>query len=201
MKSKLIKFLIATAVMASLSMTAQAQPVNGSISFSDQFTANGPLSSATALTSIFGVKVSNISGDYTLGAIVPGNPGPGTPVNFAGVTPGTPFTFSPIPGAAFANFWSINIGGTTYSFDVTATTYCQQTSQTITLEGTGTAYITGVINRTPTAGTWNLTLNQNGGLLNFSGGVSTPGVPDGGTTVLLLGAALSTLGLIKRRLS
>jgi hypothetical protein len=204
MKSKLIKLLMVGAVVAfagsSVPVQAISTPLNGAISFSDQFTANntvaGNLSDATALTSITGVRVSSSSGDYTLGSIVNGT----TPVSFAGVTIGTPFIF--IPSTAFAGLWSIvDTLGNTYSFDVTATTFVNRSVQTIALSGTGTASITGpTLNRAATAGTWNLTLNQNGSLLNFSGGAASS-VPDGGTTVLLLGAALSTLALIKRRLA
>ncbi len=206
MKSKLIKLLVVGAVVAfaGSSVPVQAIPeVSGSITFSDQFTANGSpgdLSTATELTSITDVTVSQASGDYSLGSIVKG-----TPVSFAGVTPTTPFTFSPIPGTSFDNFWTIVAGGTTYGFNVTDTTLVESpNSTTLVLAGDGTAYIVGPTALTsfgPTPATWNLTLNNDGGLLNFSGGsTGAATVPDGGSTVLLLGAGLSALGLISRHL-
>jgi hypothetical protein len=44
------------------------------------------------------------------------------------------------------------------------------------------------------------TLGSPGPESGASGRVNTPGVPDGGTTVMLLGVALSGLGLIRRKL-
>ncbi len=204
MKSKLIRLLIVGAVIAFVgsSMPVQAIPqVTGSITFSDQFTANGTagdLNTATELTSITGVTVSETLGDYSLGSIVKG-----TPVSFDGVTPGTPFSFS--PSTSFADFRSIVVGGTTYRFSVTDTTLVSHpNSTTLVLAGDGIAEIIGpnvLTSFGPTAATWNLTLNNDGGLLNFSGGTTGAApVPEGGTTVLLLGAALSTLGLVMRHL-
>ena len=202
MKRTLIKLLGVGAVVAFVgsSVPVQAIPqVTGSITFSDEFTANGTpgdLNTATALTSITDVTVSETLGVYSLGSIVKG-----TPVSFAGVTPGTPFSFS--PSSPFADFWTIVAGGTTYRFDVTDTTLVSHpNSTTLVLAGDGIAQIIGpnvLTSFGPTAATWNLSLNNNGGLLNFSGGATgAAAVPEGGTTVLLLGAALTVLGLAAR---
>ena len=187
MKSKIMKVVVAVAAVVALGMTVQAVPISGSISFSDTFTANGTFpSTSTAITSITGVTVSQALGDYS------GIPH-GTSVNFSAVTAGTPFIFS--PSTPFNTVWQIVIGTTTYSFDISSTTSVVRGSSTLLLEGTGVAHITGF---DATAGTWNLTLNQNGGLLNFSGGATT--IPDGGVTVMLLGAALSAMGLFRKKL-
>jgi hypothetical protein len=52
---------------------------------------------------------------------------------------------------------------------------------------------------TDTPGTWIFSGNQSGGTLSFS--TSNGNVPDGGMTVMLLGAALSGLALIRRKLA
>jgi VPDSG-CTERM motif len=186
MKKNWFKLVGVAVAVVALGMTAQAVPINGSIAFSDHFTANGTFpSTSTALTSITAVTVSGTEGDFSGIAN-------GTSVNFSSVTSGHPFTFS--PSTPYVGLWSIVIGATTYSFDVTGTTTVSPVGSTLVLEGTGVAHIS---NMDDTAGTWNLTLNQNGGLLNFSGGAT---VPDGGMTAMLLGGALSALGLLRRKL-
>ena len=186
MKNKLTMITGVAAALIGFSASVQAVPVNppinGAIDFSDDFTANGTFPSSTALTSITDVTVSGTAGSYS---VIPN----GTAVSFANVTVATPFTFS--PSTAFTGFWTI-AGG--WSFDVTSTTTVLAGATTLILEGTGTAHGPGYC---ATPGTWNLTLNQNGGLLNFSGGAA---VPDGGATVMLLGTALSAIGLLRKKL-
>jgi hypothetical protein len=70
----------------------------------------------------------------------------------------------------------------------------------LSLRGTGTASITGFDD---TPGVWILTFNtaDNGVTFSFSGSsAAVPGVPDGGTTLILFGVAMSVLGLIRRKL-
>ena len=87
-------------------------------------------------------------------------------------------------------------GGNSYSFDLLTLMITQQGGDSLTLHGTGTLHITGFDN---TPGTWIFTANEAGGTFSFS---SSNGaiVPDGGTTVMLLGAALGLLGIARRAL-
>ncbi len=70
----------------------------------------------------------------------------------------------------------------------------------VTLQGTGTATLTGF---DPTPGFWSFSADRasNTALFSFSStNISPiPGVPDSGATAAMLGAALVGLGLISRR--
>jgi hypothetical protein len=184
MKSKLIKLLIVGAVIAFVgsSVPVQAIPIVGDISFGGSYTVDNPnLTIATKFITFSSVIVIPIEhGDYVGTA--------GNSVTF------TPFTFSP-PTTPVVPLWTFTIGPTTYSFNALTMTVPYKSSSLLDIQGTGTAYITG---RDPTPGIWNVTANKAGASFSFS---SSAAVPDGGTTVLLLGAALSALGLIKRRLA
>ncbi|HET7625029.1 MAG TPA: hypothetical protein VFM25_07165, partial [Verrucomicrobiae bacterium] len=80
MKNKLIMTLGAAMLIGSIvAVQAVPNPINGSISFSDDFTANGALNVATAITSLSNVKVSGTEGDYSGIAT-------GTAVDFSAVT-------------------------------------------------------------------------------------------------------------------
>jgi len=190
MKSKLIILSIAVALMAFVgsSVTVQAQPITGSIGFSGSYTPNTtPLSAATSVT--FPANGQYVANGQQFGtyASVPN----GTLATFYG------FTFSP-PTPPVTPLWTFTIGTTVYSFN--ATTMSSSYNGTLNnwnIGGAGTALITGFDN---TPGTWNLTLSNVGESFTFAATSGVNGVPDGGTTVLLLGAALSALGLIKRRL-
>lgn len=187
MKHTFLKFAGASVMALALATMVKAMPINGAISFSDNYTINtSSLATATAITSITGVTVSGATGDYSGIAS-------GTTVDFSTVTGVHPFTVN--PSTPYAGLWTITAGATTYSFDVNSTSIISQTSTTLSLEGMGTAYISGGT-YDPTGGTWNLTLNKNGGLLNFSGGAA---VPDSGATALLLGLGLLGLGMAARR--
>ena len=190
MKSKLIILSIAVALAAFVgsSVTVQAQPITGSIAFDGGYTPNTtPLSAATSVT--FPANGQEVTLNQHFGSYlsVPN----GTLVTFNG------FTF--IPASPPVNpLWTFTIGPTTYSFNATTMTSNYNGIQNNwNIAGTGTAKITGFDD---TPGTWNLTLSNVGESFSFAATTGVNGVPDGGTTVLLLGAALSALGLIKRRL-
>lgn len=186
MKSKLIKFLIAAAVMASLSMTAQAIPITGQISLSGSASSdNSDLTVATTLSNFTGVVVGGVpSGTYAGLA--------GTAVSMP-----NPVIFRPIT-VPINKLWTFTVGATTYDFILnTMSIGAGNDANDLTLKGTGTLEVTGFDS---TAGNWTLTA-QTYGATAFTFSSSNVAVPDGGTTVLLLGAALSALGLIKRRLS
>jgi len=142
--------------------------------------------------------------------------GPATSTNIAFTNPGivsvTQDNYAPIPtfGAAqvfFTNFtygvpgtlgalsvnplWTLGWGGNTYSFRLDDITVNQYTGTQRLLEGNGMASITGY---TDTPGHWALSTSGQGTSISFS---SATNVPDGGTSVVLLG--MSLLGLIGGR--
>lgn len=120
--------------------------------------------------------VTNAFGDYagTLGTFVDFND----------------FVFDPLtPGTALWTFTP----GLTYSFSMDTITIVSQTSNSISLEGTGTASITGLDD---TGGDFTLTLNQNGQAFSFSSSASVVPVPP---AVWLFGSGLLGMVGIARR--
>ncbi|TNG03677.1 MAG: VPLPA-CTERM sorting domain-containing protein [Gammaproteobacteria bacterium] len=121
--------------------------------------------------------VTNAFGDYagTLGSFVDFND----------------FVFNPlIPNT---QLWAFNSGLTSYSFSMSAINIVSQTSNTISLEGTGIASVTGLDD---TSGEFSLTLNQNGQAFSFSSSASVVPVP---AAVWLFGSGLLGLVGIARR--
>jgi len=72
-----------------------------------------------------------------------------------------------------------------------------QNANTLTITGTGIVSGNGF---DPTSMDWSFTTQSAGGhtRLNFSFSANGIAVPDGGTTVMLLGAALGVLGMARR---
>ena len=180
--AKMLGAVVAGGTLLLASLSSQAVPITGTIGLSGGYTANGPLATATAITSFTTVTVnpSGLSGDYVGTA--------GTAVTM------TPFVFNPF-GGGVVPLWTFTIGPTTYSFDLLSLGITLQNSTSIVLDGSGTLHLTG---KTDTAGTWTLTLNSaGGGAFTFSSSNAAQ-VPDGGTTVMLLGSALAVLGMARR---
>lgn len=165
---------------------SQAVPISGTIGLSGGYLANGPLATATAISSFTSVLVSGVglTGDYAGTA--------GTPVTMS------PFTFSPFQGSVVP-LWTFTVGSTTYAFDLLSLGVTLQDSTQIVLDGSGTLHLTG---KDDTGGTWSLHLSEAGdGNFTFTDGNtfdSTTAVPDGGTTLMLLGSALAVLGIARR---
>jgi hypothetical protein len=95
--------------------------------------------------------------------------------------------------------WTVKAGnGNIYSFDVTSEMQTWNASQrTLIMSGTGT--FSDTVGDTA-AGDWQLSFGVTGAAFTFQDTAAT-GVPDGGMTVMLLGAALSGLALIRRKLA
>jgi hypothetical protein len=182
MKRKLIIMAGAVAVLAGFSASVQAIPIAGSIGFGGTYTQNGGslgnLGSATSMT-IDTVAIQTTTGDFA-GA---------TLESFA----------SPIavnPGAGLGQLWQAILGSTTYTFDVTSEAQTFTSRSQLNLAGTGT--ITDGNAADDTLGTWQLGFGVSGDSFTWQS-TSAAIVPDGGTTVTLLGGALLALGLFKRK--
>ncbi len=107
----------------------------------------------------------------------------------------TPFTFNPFSSSVIP-LWTFMTGGKTYSFDLSSLTISDQTSDTLDLRGVGMLHITGFDD---TVGTWVFTANAGGQTFSFSS--SNTAVPDGGLTVMLLGAGLASMSMLRRFLN
>ena len=162
---------------------ANAVPINGEISFAGTYTPNNSdLTVATAIA--FGTTITTTgTGDFAP-----------VPLGTA-VTMTSPLVFDP-PTVPVIPFWVIAAFG--FNFDLlTLTEVPGTTSSTLTLRGTGTVDGPGLL--TPSSGEWVATFNTLG--TTFSWSSSTATIPDGGATVLLLGAALVGIGALRRRLT
>lgn len=186
-----LRKLLGIGLLLLIAASVEAIPISGSIQFVGTATMNA---SQTAFVS-FGDPIGGGLGPWVQAGSQTGS--------YAGVAAGTvaiwtPFTFNP-PAASVTPLWMFSIGGTTYSFDATSMTVTHPNATTVNISGSGIAHITGLGD---TLGTWTVTATGAG--VNFTFGASTgsgPGdVADGGTTVLLLGTALSGVALLRKKL-
>lgn len=182
---------------------AQANLINGSIGFSGVATVDSgeDLAVATQFTSIDAV-VSTVSGSY--GVIPTSIFLPTVYLTLGGTTTGgssmaspglmRTHTFNPAQGAV-TPLWSFDYAGVNYSFDATSMTATYNaTAEMWNISGQGLADITGY---QTTPGSWNANVGAQGGSFFFGSAVT---VPDGGLTVALLGVALVTLQVFRRKL-
>ncbi|MGA3144024.1 MAG: VPDSG-CTERM sorting domain-containing protein [Verrucomicrobiota bacterium] len=186
MKNKWI--MIAGVITAMAVTSVQAIPIVGGISLSGNYTVNGggDLNIATAFTSFSGVEVTSMGGSYVGAGITATTPG--------SVTMNT-FSFNPFPVLGLSPLWTTTVG-TLASFDLfSPISILQPGDNTLTLKGLGILYLAGY---DPTPGTWVFTANQGGDSFSFSS--SNASVPDGGSTAMLLGAALSAVALLRKKL-
>jgi hypothetical protein len=95
---------------------------------------------------------------------------------------------TPTPG-----LWSV--GG--FTFDLLSATVVTQNAQFLSISGTGIVSGNGF---DPTSMEWSFTAQNAGGRPRtiFSFSANGVAVPDGGATVMLLGAALGSLGMARR---
>jgi len=185
MKNKWI--MIAGVITAMAVTSVQAIPIVGGISLSGNYTVNGggDLDIATAFTSFSGVEVTSMGGSYVGAGITATTPG--------SVTMNT-FSFNPFPVLGLSPMWTTTVG-TLASFDLFSPISVVQGSDALTLSGVVILHLAGY---DPTPGTWVFTANQGGDSFSFSS--SNASVPDGGSTAMLLGAALSAVALLRKKL-
>lgn len=161
---------------------ADAVPITGAITFAGSAIFDtASLATATRVNTFQDVSVMSRDGDFTSFVNVDDS-----------VTMAMPWIFS--PSTVTPGLWSV--GGFTY--DLASSMVVLQNANFLLIQGTGTIMGNGF---DPTVGTWSFTSqspNANG-VFSFSAGSNSP-VPDGGTTVALLGFGLLGLGLLHRKL-
>jgi hypothetical protein len=138
---------------------------------------------------ITSAHVSSTSGDLLGATTILSFPG-GVWVN-GGIVPGA-------VGTTGAQLFSVTAGSTVYTFTVTSESQDLTSPSQINLKGSGT-FSDGTAGD-DAAGTWQLGFGATGAAFSFQSTAGT-NVPDGGMTVMLLGAALSGLALIRRKLA
>jgi len=204
-----IKLTVPVVAMAVAGLSAQAAQIVGGISFTGNVTLNtGDAGTATAVTGWTGVAgvglpvVQSSSGNFM--ATAPA----GSMATFA-----TPWVFNSTSDIPV--FWTV--GGFTFDLQnshITAQNVTTGSGLNIN-EGavtvTGAGFISGN-GFDSTLGSWSFSTQDPAvgtdtgtGAATFSFSASTgaipPAVPDGGMTVMMLGAALTGLSLIKRKIA
>ena len=162
---------------------ANAAFINGAITFAGGAIYDTmSLATATRVNTFLDVTVMSDDGDFSSFVNV------GDSVTMAQPWIFTPST--PTPG-----LWSV--GG--FTFDLDGSTVVLQNSDFLVISGSGTVSGNGF---DPTPMTWNFTSQSPdaNGVFSFSASGNAGGVPDGGTTVALLGFALIGLELLRRKI-
>ncbi len=195
---KLTKTVLAVLATAALTLSsAQAVQITGDIDFAGQaFFNTNSLATATQVTNFktmagFGLDHSAVVTDAT---------GSFATTVVMGDIASFPSLYQFNPSAPATPLWTV--GG--FTFDLTSSTVVLQNSKFLVIEGVGTLTGNGF---DATVGTWAFTSQQsdgsNRGSFSFSANnAAVPGqVPDGGTTVALLGAALTGVAALRRKLA
>jgi hypothetical protein len=173
------------------SQQAQAAPITGEIKMVGDVVLNSThLDLAT--TVMHWISVQNHLDKST---VLPGADG-----SFSGIAGGTeanmahPWVFN--PSTPTAALWSV--GG--FSFDLTQVTSLTQDSHFLNVLAVGTLH--GPAGFDDTQGMFSFTVDNANGKTHVSFGFAadTVATPDGGTTVMLLVAALGALGMVRRYL-
>jgi len=176
----IIKFAAVAAIAVALTQTVQAVPITGNIGFSGKVQLNsGSVQTATQATAWFNTVVNGQSGSFAGVA-------DGTSVAIA-----TPWSFT---SGAVGSFWSV--GG--FTFDLISSSIYSQDSLFLNVILTGTVSAAG-FEATAFTGTFQVANPPSNGQTTFTERLSFNAVPDGASTILLLGSALTGLGLLKRK--
>ena len=171
--------------------SAKANSITGSIGFG----ASGVTVNSANLQTATDFSVTGPYTDVELGsyAAVP---------TFTPVTTFNGFVFNP-PVASVTPLWTFDLGPvgdqTVYSFDATSVTSSfNSTLDEWDIGGYGMAMVTGY---SATEGSWNVNLSQSGESFVFDSSEAPlpQGVPDGGSTVMLLGSAFLGLAVFGRK--
>ncbi|MDR3457697.1 MAG: hypothetical protein P4N60_09640 [Verrucomicrobiae bacterium] len=181
MKKIIITAVSVAAFAVALAQTAQAVPITGNVGFSGavQLNTDNVQTATEALTWVNPV-VNGASG------------------SFSGIAQGTPVTLA-IPwffnSGALNNFWMV--GG--FTFNLLSSHVYSQDGLFLDVVMSGT--VSGnSFDPTAFTGTFQAANPPANGNAIFTGRMSFSSVPDGGSTVLLLGLACIGMSLIKRKL-
>lgn len=195
MRTTLITGSVAVAVLVGFAAQLQANYITGGFSITGSVKLDGPAFAATQVLSYSGVKVSDDpTGDFQ-GIVSKGDV----------VTMATPWEFV----NALNDFWQVD----GFTFDLTQVSNVSREGGpelgAVTVLGFGQVSGHGF---TPTSGTFSFRADGRSKTFSFlaksessrieaTGGIEPTPVPDGGTTLALLGCGLSLLGAATRKLT
>jgi hypothetical protein len=185
MKNKLMIMAGAVAVMVSFTASVQALPlVTGGISLAGGVGLDTLNAQNANVLTFNNVDATGESGSF-VGI---------TPTFVPGSITMNGFTISPF--VSVLPLWYVTANNLDF-FNLTALTLVDRSvNNALTLTGTGMIDLVGYA---PTPGIWTFTANSGGGTFSFSS--SNFAAPDGGATVMLLGAALTAMGLLRKKLA
>jgi hypothetical protein len=188
--SKTILAVLATGALscALFSQQAQANTIDGTIEFGGSVHFDTD-SLATATRVVTWYDTNGIAGHSS---VMPFSTG-----DFAGILAGTqatmaqPWIFN--PSTQTPGLWSV--GG--FTFNLLSSIIMTQNATHLDVDGMGIVSGNGFA---PTAMDWSFSTQSSGGVprVQFSFSANDNTVPDGGATVMLLGAALGALGMARR---
>jgi hypothetical protein len=189
MKIKNYKSCATALAMLALSAIAQAAPLTGGITI-------GALSTAIVDTSDVGPTANSVKF----------NPGPLPGINaivssssgtIAAVAPALTFgkyeNFTYAPLSVVNPIWTLGF----LTFDLTSITSISEPTAGVVLTGTGVLKALGYSN---TAGLWSFSANTTDGAVFSWSSTTNAGVPDGGTSMSMLGLSLLGLAGVSRKL-
>jgi hypothetical protein len=189
-KTILAVLAMGTLSCALFSQQAQAVPITGTLNLGGavQFDSSS-LNMAHRVNVWF-----DSNGNAGHSTVQPGNEG-----TFAMILPGTqadmaqPWIFN--PSTPTMHLWSV----AGFTFNLMSSTIMAQDATQLVITGHGT--VTGPPGFDATTMEWAFSTQSAGGLTHMVFSISanaSAGVPDGGATVMLLGAALGALGMARR---
>ncbi|HEY5297430.1 MAG TPA: VPDSG-CTERM sorting domain-containing protein [Verrucomicrobiae bacterium] len=183
MKTNWLKITVAVAAIVSLGGIAQATPITGNIGFSGgaQMNTDNANTAAEVIGWITPVVSTAPSGSFT---------------GLSGaVTMNSPWTFN--PSTPLAAFWSI--GG--FTFNLVSSTIIFDASGHLDIDVYGNVVSTNPsFSQTAFSGSFDIANPNDGHAQEFSARLSFEPVPDGGTTVMLLGLGLLSLALFRKKM-
>jgi hypothetical protein len=188
MKNTILTLAGAAAVFLAVAQTSSAVPITGNIGFSGSVQLNsGSVATATTAVNWFGTVVTPNSTSGTFLASLGSAGG-------QAVTIASPWSFT---SGAIANFWSVG-SAPTFTFNLLSSSVASNDGTFLNVVLVGTVSAIG-FDTTAFTGTFQVANPPANGITTFTERLSFNSVPDGGTTVMLLGAALSGMALIKRK--
>jgi hypothetical protein len=191
MKKK-INYLGAIALAGLLSaVPASAVLISGSVGWTGNYSpveADGVTPTTLALADglVFNTPaaMTNTTGDFLTVL------GPASSLTPIAIDLNNPFVFDPFVGGPTGFSWGAPAGGPYLStFTLGSVSVDVQNSTALNLSGMGTLTLDGY---SPTPGVFELTANRSGASFTFSG--SNAAVPDGGSTIALMGLGLLGFG-------
>jgi hypothetical protein len=190
MKTNILKYLATAAVAVGLTLSTQAIPITGSIT----------LKGGAQFADGSGTVVASVNNATQVLQWSPNNTVESVSGAFAAILPNTPATMiAPWifnPSTPLPALWSV--GG--FTFDLQTSTITTQGGGFLNVLGIGTITAAGY---DPTSFSWAFSSQDpaSGRPPTWSWSAAANGIPDGGMTAILLGAALSGLGLLRRKLA